>query len=422
MTSGASGITVGQRYEIKGTSITVTRLDVQSLPPVRAALIAVAQSGGTTTYGRVKAAADLPHAVNGLGRLLDLVGLECELLGEPDLAALVVTSSTNEVGTDYARDARAERDQVYRRWGSTTRPDEDAPRARPVPTPPAQRLPLPLPPTRPATTTTTTTSPHCPPPPPRPIAGNGVRYAGLDLAWSTRNASGIAVVDGGGRLLESATVRSDDDVAAWFAPHLDRLAVVAIDAPLIVHNPSGSRPVERALTRAFRHVDAGTYPSNRANPLFDPPRAATLAQRFGWRATAQRPLPGGGTSARGGAVAVETYPHPAMVALFGLDRVIPYKPRPTRSLDDRRTALGTLMTHLEGLEPLALASSGRWSHLREAHRDAHRAVDLKRLEDELDGIFCAHLAWLWGTGSAALVAWGDDVDGFIVAPPPPHRA
>lgn len=244
------------------------------------------------------------------------------------------------------------------------------------------------------------------------------RYAGLDLAWSARNASGIAVVDAAGRLLQSATVRSDDDVAAWLAPHLDHLAVVAIDAPLIVRNPTGSRPVERELTRAFRHVDAGTYPSNRANPLFDPPRAETLATRFGWRATAERPEPNGGAYGST-AVAVETYPHPAMVTLFGLDRVIPYKPRPTRSLADRHRSLGVLMTHLEAVEPLALRTSEPWPRLRGAHDRATRAVELKRLEDELDGIFCAHLAWLWGTGSTALTAWGDDVDGFIVAPPEP---
>ncbi|TGO05167.1 DUF429 domain-containing protein [Serinibacter arcticus] len=258
-----------------------------------------------------------------------------------------------------------------------------------------------------------------PPPPSAPNDGAdpGARYAGLDLAWSARNASGIAVVDAAGRLLESSTVGSDDDVAAWLAPHLDHLAVVAIDAPLIVRNPAGSRPVERELTRAFRHADAGTYPSNRANPLFDPPRAATLADRFAWRATAERPDPSGLT--RGAAVAVETYPHPAMVALFGLDRVIPYKPRPSRSLDDRRTALATLMTHLAAIPALGLAAAPPWPRLVEAHARAARAVDLKRLEDELDGIFCAHLAWLWGTGSTALVAWGDDIDGFIVAPPAP---
>lgn len=415
MTQGKHDVAVGQRYEIKGSRIKVTELDVVSLPRVRSALIAVAQAGGTTTYAGVKVAADLPHAVNGLGRLLDLVGVDCGLRGEPDLAALVVTSSTSEVGADYDGDARTERELVYRRWGAVTRstvirtpPPPTATAVRPVSERPgATHLAPKTPPAR------------LPKPPPSAAATRaGARYAGLDLAWSARNASGIAVVDAAGRLLESATVRSDDDVAAWLAPHLHHLAVVAIDAPLIVRNPTGSRPVERELTRAFRHVDAGTYPSNRANPLFDPPRAETLATRFGWRATSERPEPDAGPR-RSVAVAVETYPHPAMVTLFGLDRVIPYKPRPTRSLANRHRSLGVLITHLEAVEPLALRASEPWPRLRDAHDRATRPVDLKRLEDELDGIFCAHLAWLWGTGSTALIAWGDDLDGFIVAPPSP---
>ncbi|WP_158277207.1 DUF429 domain-containing protein [Serinibacter arcticus] len=244
---------------------------------------------------------------------------------------------------------------------------------------------------------------------------SGARYLGLDLAWSARNASGIAVVDATGRLIDSATVISDDDVAAWLSPHLADLAVVAVDAPLVVPNATGSRPVERELTRAYRSADAGTYPSNRTNPLFDPPRGETLATRFGWRIGTARPSLDT-SAAVVPAACIEVYPHPAMVGLFGLDRVIPYKPRSTRTIEDRRVSLGVLMAHLEALEPLALAGHPRWRAHRATLATASRPVDLKRLEDELDGIFCAHLAWLWGTGSTALRVWGDDVDGFIVAP------
>ena len=236
-------------------------------------------------------------------------------------------------------------------------------------------------------------------------------YCGLDLAWSARNASGVAVVDADGRLLASGTVVSDQALADWLAPHLPHLRVVAVDAPLVVPNLTGARPVERAMTSAYGAAGAGTYPSNRTNPLFDPPRGEALADRFGWRITTDRPDDDGAAP-----VCIEVYPHPAMVGLFGLDRVIPYKPRPTRSIADRRLALGTLMTHLETIEPLALHRHPHWATLRATLTTAERPVDLKRLEDELDGIFCAHLAWLWGTGSTALRVWGDAVAGFIVAP------
>lgn len=121
------------------------------------------------------------------------------------------------------------------------------------------------------------------------LSATGSRYCGLDLAWSAGNASGIAVVDGAGHLLESATVSSDDEIASWLAPHLSQLKVVAVDAPLVVPNMTGSRPVEAELSRAYASAHAGALPSNRCQPLFNPPRGEILDARFGWRIGSARP-------------------------------------------------------------------------------------------------------------------------------------
>jgi len=51
--------------------------------------------------------------------------------------------------------------------------------------------------------------------------------------------------------------------------------------------------------------------------------------------------------------------------------------------------------------------------------DATRPVDLKRIEDEIDAIFCAHLAWLWVTAPEQLTVVGDFDGGYIVTPPAP---
>ncbi|GMA33236.1 hypothetical protein [Litorihabitans aurantiacus] len=109
-------VRVGQKLSIKGVTVTVTTTDVESIPKIRAALAVVAQRRGTITYGQLKVAASLTHAANGLGRLLDVVGVDCRLRGEPDLAALVVAAGTREVGTDYGSGAPAERAAVYARW------------------------------------------------------------------------------------------------------------------------------------------------------------------------------------------------------------------------------------------------------------------------------------------------------------------
>lgn len=45
--------------------------------------------------------------------------------------------------------------------------------------------------------------------------------------------------------------------------------------------------------------------------------------------------------------------------------------------------------------------------------------EFDRVEDELDGIVCAHLAWLWHRRRSALHVYGSYAEGYIVAPPPP---
>ena len=158
---------------------------------------------------------------------------------------------------------------------------------------------------------------------------------GLDLAWGTRARTGVAACDEAGRLVASASMVRDDEITAWL-DRLDRLdgrpVVVGVDAPLVVPNATGQRRAENLVQRAFGRFHAGAYPSNRANPLFDPPRAAVLAERFGWDPDPAR----AGTPER--PTCLEVHPHAAVVALFGLDRVLPYKARSGRTPQSRRAA------------------------------------------------------------------------------------
>lgn len=47
---------------------------------------------------------------------------------------------------------------------------------------------------------------------------------------------------------------------------------------------------------------------------------------------------------------------------------------------------------------------------------ATRQVDLDRIEDEIDAILCAHLAWLWHGQRASMLVFGDVASGCIVTP------
>jgi predicted RNase H-like nuclease len=242
-----------------------------------------------------------------------------------------------------------------------------------------------------------------------------VRFLGVDLAWGERGRTGVAALDEAGRLIASASVRTDDEICAFAAEHAPGACTAAIDAPLIVPNASGRRPCEAMTARLYGRYHAGPYPSNSSSPLFSPePRAARLARRMGWDPDPRVP-PRDDTS-----TCIEVYPHPAMVALFGLDRVIGYKQRGGRSLDDLRRAYGRLLPLIEtACGRLGLESSPRWRAIRAAVAGASKKAELRAVEDEIDAIFCGYLAWLWAArGATACQVLGDLASGYIVIPRP----
>ncbi|MFZ0325327.1 MAG: DUF429 domain-containing protein [Actinomycetes bacterium] len=246
---------------------------------------------------------------------------------------------------------------------------------------------------------------------PAPLA-----FLGVDLAWGERNRTGVASLDDHGRLTASASLLRDDEIAAFVAAHVPSPLVAAVDAPLIVPNETGRRRCEAQVTRQFARYHAGTYPSNRGMAPFRPiPRGARLAQRFGWS------MDPDATPTDGAGLCLEVYPHAAMVSLFDLPRVLPYKARHGRDLSSLKGAFQSLFENMERhLQPLELEQSDRWRELRDQVEAATRKSQLKRVEDEVDGIVCAHLAWLWVADRGSLVVHGDLANGYIVTPKPPH--
>lgn len=236
---------------------------------------------------------------------------------------------------------------------------------------------------------------------------------GIDLAWSTRARTGIAVVDVDGALIDSATVQTDDDILGWIEA-VGTPLTVGIDAPLIVTNATGQRECERDIGRAYARYRSSCHTSNLGRPYFDPPRALTLAERAGWSTD---PEHRGGLDRPG---SIEVYPHAGMVGLFRLGSVIPYKAKKGRTVEFRKHAFADLIGRLEGITELRLADHPRWQYLTGAVRTATRPVDLKRAEDEIDGIFCAHLAHRWQHRDG-LQIYGSRTDGHIIAPPPPDH-
>lgn len=235
-------------------------------------------------------------------------------------------------------------------------------------------------------------------------------HIGIDLAWGPKNRTGLAAVAADGRLLASGSATSDDEIVEWVGTYEDRLGVVAIDAPLVVANETGRRGCEALIHSAFGRFDASPHSTNLGKPEMQPPRAAGIAERL------RLPLDPAGPRDR---VAIEVYPHPAMVGLWQLDLILKYKHKSKYPFDFRKAEFERLLALLKRESSLRVAELPRWGELRSIAGAATKHGELNRIEDEVDGIVCAWLAWLWGTADARLQVYGDVATGYIVAPTPP---
>lgn len=239
-----------------------------------------------------------------------------------------------------------------------------------------------------------------------------MQFVGVDLAWGPNNRTGLAALDASGRLIESGAVNSDDEILNFLQRNLPDEGVVAVDAPLVVPNDTGQRIAETSIGRTFGAYGASAHTANRANPYFRPPRAAVLAER------ANLDIDPANYAVERHRSCIEVYPHPAMVAVFGLTHIIPYKQKSGRDFLSLYEANGRLLDLIDQYcgVVLHLDESARWMEIRHRAKGAGTKSALKSIEDEIDAIFCAYLAWMWGTCKDKMQVHGDVTTGYIVAP------
>jgi predicted RNase H-like nuclease len=239
-------------------------------------------------------------------------------------------------------------------------------------------------------------------------------FAGLDMAWKIDgNHSGIALLTGDASKVEltalSNGLTTQAGIAEFLRTNCARDAVLAIDASLIVKNRTGQRPCETEISRVFGVNHAAAHTSNLSRPHCLTGMALVSAlEPLGFIhdftiAAAEH---------RAGRWIFELYPHPAMVRLFGLERIIQYK---KGRVDDKRAGLATLRAYLAALP--GLIDNALLRELLVRDLQALRGVVLKRYEDLLDALFCAYLAWhCWRWGSERNEMFGTLEEGYIVVP------
>lgn len=233
--------------------------------------------------------------------------------------------------------------------------------------------------------------------------GDLVYFIGIDLAWGDRQPTGVAVVDDEARLLHVSAVRTDDEIVNALDAYVRTDCLVAVDAPIVVTNPTGSRPAEQQLSKDFRRFDAGTHPANTGKPEFaHGTRAARVAERLGLDVE----------QLTGSRRVVEVYPHAASVVIFGLPKILRYKAKPGRDLELLRSELLRLMTYVSGV----VTTDETWAGLRAAVENATRKSELRRVEDQVDAVLCAYVAHVVHHHPDLVTHYGDVATGQIVTP------
>lgn len=248
-----------------------------------------------------------------------------------------------------------------------------------------------------------------------------MRFIGIDLAWSERNNSAAVVIHAHGKqgnlAKRAERLGSNDEVIRFISDNAGAsAAIVAIDAPLIVPNQTGTRLCDRELTREFRQHHAGTFPANRQKweSLGQKVRGEELVRRLMALKFSSNPCIFRQAKIRR---VVEVYPHPAAIVLFNLPCILKYKARQGRSLEDRQKELSRLEEFITGLSQATPAL--KVDKLTSRNTTSLSGNDFKRHEDLLDAILCAYIAyhaWYWGPEGYRIFGEKNWEKGYILVP------
>ncbi|MEM8529606.1 MAG: DUF429 domain-containing protein [Chloroflexota bacterium] len=245
-------------------------------------------------------------------------------------------------------------------------------------------------------------------------------FIGLDLAWSPRNRSGVAMLVGdeqGGTLQQVDLLGDDTEITDYIQQHVgQQSAIVAVDAPLRVPNETGQRRAETEINRAFRRYEAGAHPANRKNLTFNGViRGEALVEALEQQGFVHQPTIEAGHPVR---QIIEVFPHPAMIALFDLERTLKYKARPKRTQAERLAEWQRYQQHLRALATADPPLAGHEQLLQQAVADL-RGQRLKAYEDQIDALFCAYIAlYAFRWGHTRCQTFGTLEEGYVFTPVP----
>ncbi|HLO87904.1 MAG TPA: DUF429 domain-containing protein [Nostocaceae cyanobacterium] len=241
-----------------------------------------------------------------------------------------------------------------------------------------------------------------------------MKFIGVDLGWKSQ-PSGLCcleLIDGKLKLRDLQRIEAITDILTWIEQtvKVDEPAMIAVDAPTLIPNATGSRLPDKLTHKYFGKYHAGCYPANQNLPF------AARTIQFGLE-LASRGFTHAPTIAakQPGRYQIEVFPHPAIVHLFGLDKILKYK---KGRLSDRHLELIKLYNYITDILPTLEPGLNLGSLLPSEIPTTGTAM--KETEDKLDSIICAYVgAYWWFWGAERNLVLGDYSTGYIVIPSNP---
>ena len=236
-----------------------------------------------------------------------------------------------------------------------------------------------------------------------------MRFLGIDLGWKS-GASGLCCLEwqGGELSLLSLERRLEIvDILSWVRYWTDEQipALVAVDAPTLIPNQTGTRLPDRLTHKYFGKYHAGCYPANLQRPFAQ--RTVDFGLSLEELGFSHAPIM---EAQKYNRYQIEVFPHPALVNLFNLDRILKYK---KGRLSDRYLELAKLRNYILTVLP-SLEPQLKLVNLPEI---PHQGKAMKEVEDMLDSLICAYVgAYWWYWGEERNLVLGDGATGYIVIP------
>ncbi|MBK1990187.1 DUF429 domain-containing protein [Sphaerospermopsis aphanizomenoides BCCUSP55] len=241
-----------------------------------------------------------------------------------------------------------------------------------------------------------------------------MKFIGIDFGW-TSQPSGLCclqLTEGKLELLDLDRRDSIADIFVWIDKTVkpEEPAIIAVDAPTLIPNSTGSRLPDKLSHKYFGKYHAGCYPANQNLAFAE--RTINFGLELESRGFSHAPNI---ETQKPGRYQIEVFPHPAIVNLFGLEKILKYK---KGKIQERRLELIKLQNYILDILPSlfpplrSLRLCGSFpSEIPNTGRQ------LKETEDKLDSVICAYVGaywWFWGTEKNIVL--GDESTGYIVVP------